>query len=530
MYSMLIVDDERFERDGVKFLIDKYGLGLEIVEAASGEEALQYIKEHPIDILLTDIRMREMDGLQLAEQVRAVQPGVKIIFLSAYGEFEYAQKAINLQAIQYILKPVDVTNFLDVLTKAIRMLQEEEKAQQSLLQDNQKSIQWEKHRIVADLLGSGGYAGALTAGDPRHSLPPWNQVLPSGNLAGERHYRMMILDTRQRFFDSADPEFEQRLTDWLPYPSSIINMNEYQSLILLEVPAEEPAERFGTLGHETMDWFKARSQQEMSVIVSETFEDAESMRSAYRKVEAVLESRFFYEEGGVRFAEPLDEQQGAVQSPYIEQTLEEINGLLARHEFGLVRMRFEALFDHLKNSNRFSVIYVKYICSEIVRSILKSTNTKDQELFKNSLETIYKTAVLKDLRDVMLAIFEQFGARLAPVSSPPPSESVHKVVADVIQIIEREYRSDLSVELIAERVYLTPSYLSHLFAKHTGLSLIKYLTIHRLAKAKELLQETNRKIIDISHDVGYSNFPYFCTLFKNYYGKTPTQIREGNLP
>ncbi|SFA75094.1 two-component system, response regulator YesN [Cohnella sp. OV330] len=528
MYSILIVDDERFERDGVKFLIDKYGLALEIAEAASGEEALQYIAEHPIDILLTDIRMREMDGLQLAEQVRSLRPSAKIIFLSAYGEFEYAQKAIHLQAIQYILKPVDVTDFLDVLMKAMQMLQEEERAQQSLRQESQKSIQWEKHRILADLLRSGGDAGALTDGDPRHALLPWHQVLPNGDLSGERRYRMMMLDTRQRFFDSADPEFERSLTEWLPYPSSIINMNEYQSLILLEVEADEPAERFGELGREIMAWFKAQSRQEISVIVSEAFGDAEGMRDEYRKVEAILESKFFYEEGGVRLTATLAEQPVDTQS--IEQTLEEINELIERGEFGLVRTRFEALFDHLKNSDRFSVIYVKYICSEIVRSILKSTKTKDLDFFKQSLETIYKTAVLKDLRGVMTAIFEAYGAQLTPASPSQPPESVHKVVADVIQIIEREYRSELSVELIAERVYLTPSYLSHLFAKQTGLSLIKYLTMHRLAKAKALLQETNRKIIDISHDVGYSNFPYFCTLFKNYYGKTPTQIREGNLP
>ncbi|CAI6084055.1 response regulator transcription factor [Cohnella sp. JJ-181] len=536
MYSILIVDDERFERDGVKFLIDKYGLALEVAEAASGEEALQYISEHPVDILLTDIRMREMDGLQLAEQVRGLRPSVKIIFLSAYGEFEYAQKAIHLQAIQYILKPVDVTNFLDVLMKAMQMLEEEERTQQSLRQESRKSIQWEKHRILADLLSSGGDAEAVAAGDPRQALLPWNQVLPNGNPSGERRYRMLMLDTRQRFFDSADPEFEQSLTEWLPYPSSIINMNEYQSLILLEVEAEaeepaEPEERFVQLGRDIMAWFKARSQpsqQEISVIVSETFRDAAGMRDEYRRVEAILESKFFYEEGGVRLTATLAEQPGDTQN--IEQTLEEMNGLIERGEFGLVRTRFETLFDHLRNSDQFSVIYVKYICSEIVRAILRSAKAKDPDFFKRSLETIYKTAVLKDLRGVMIAIFEAYGAQLAPASPTPPPESVHKVVADVIQIIEREYRSELSVELIAERVYLTPSYLSHLFVKQTGLSLIKYLTMHRLAKAKALLQETNRKIIDISHDVGYANFPYFCTLFKNYYGKTPTQIREGNLP
>ncbi|GGD90455.1 response regulator transcription factor [Paenibacillus nasutitermitis] len=530
MYSILIVDDEGFERDGVKFLIAKYGLELEVAEAESGENALEYMKEHAVDILLTDIRMREMDGLQLAEQVRILQPAVKIIFLSAFGEFEYAQKAINLQAIQYILKPVDVTDFLEVLTKAIQICKEEKKdlEQQSQIQEiYDKNIQWEKHRILAHLLNSDAESRMEIA--PPHSLLQLNQLLPNTNISGKWYYRMMMLDLRTRFFDSTVPHFEKSLADQIQYPSSIINLNEYQSLVLLEVHEGEALELFNRLGKHIMQWFKAQYQQDISVIFSDMFKDVESMRSEYRKIEAILESKFFFEEGNIRFTYTTQVEEHST-SQYIDQAIEDITSFIGRKEFGVVRRRFEGLFDHLKNSNRFSVIYVKYICSEIVRSILKSTKTKDLDFFKNSLETIYKTAVLKDLREVMITIFEEYGAQMEPASASHPSESIHKVVLDVIRIMEREYQSDLSVELIAERVYLTPSYLSHLFAKHTGISMIKYLTIHRLAKAKQLLQETNRKIIDISSDVGYSNFPYFCTLFKNYYGQTPTQIREGNLP
>src|SRR5690349_11041027 len=108
VFKMLIVDDEAFERDGVKFLIEKYGLELVIFEADSGESALEFMKHHPIDILFSDIRMKGMDGLQLAAHVRELNIPAKVIFMSAYGEFEYAQKAIDVNAIRYILKPVQV--------------------------------------------------------------------------------------------------------------------------------------------------------------------------------------------------------------------------------------------------------------------------------------------------------------------------------------------------------------------------------------------------------------------------------------
>ncbi|MCY9693582.1 response regulator [Paenibacillus alginolyticus] len=132
MLKMLVVDDDKFERDGVKFLIEKYSLDLEISEADSGESALAYIESNDIDILFSDIRMKGMDGLQLAAKVRELDKPVKVIFMSAYGEFEYAQRAIDLNAIRYILKPVQVSEFIKVVSQVIQLCEQElkSKAQQ----------------------------------------------------------------------------------------------------------------------------------------------------------------------------------------------------------------------------------------------------------------------------------------------------------------------------------------------------------------------------------------------------------------
>ncbi len=107
------------------------------------------------------------------------------------------------------------------------------------------------------------------------------------------------------------------------------------------------------------------------------------------------------------------------------------------------------------------------------------------------------------------------------------ANSGERIIGEVLAIIHREYMTELSVEGIAERVYLSPSYLSYLFRKHTNNTIVRYLTDLRMRKARESLMESNMKIADVAAAVGYHDVPYFCTLFKNKYGVTPSQFRNG---
>ena len=119
VHDILIVDDEFAERDGLRFLIESAGLPLRIHEAPNGEVALEYLKMNPVDILLTDIRMPFMDGLALSEAARALHPALIVLFYTAYGEFDYAMRAIKIHAFGYILKPVNRDNMIGELKKAV---------------------------------------------------------------------------------------------------------------------------------------------------------------------------------------------------------------------------------------------------------------------------------------------------------------------------------------------------------------------------------------------------------------------------
>ncbi|WP_068775038.1 response regulator [Paenibacillus sp. FJAT-26967] len=115
MLRMLVADDDQNERDGIRYLIEKHRLPMDIAEARNGKQALAMLQEMQFDVLLTDIRMPFMDGLQLAQEARDLKPELRIIILSGHGEFEYARRAITLQVKHYLLKPIEPDEFLDVM-------------------------------------------------------------------------------------------------------------------------------------------------------------------------------------------------------------------------------------------------------------------------------------------------------------------------------------------------------------------------------------------------------------------------------
>lgn len=204
----------------------------------------------------------------------------------------------------------------------------------------------------------------------------------------------------------------------------------------------------------------------------------------------------------------------------VHNAMEEIKQYIQLSRWSIVRLRFEQLFDTVQNCKQLSVVYIKYVCMEIVGSIFDETSSKEPGLFKKELEKINNAARLHDLRRVMQVILDEH----IP-SGEGYRDGMPKAIEEVVRMIHTRYQTDLSLEWLAKQVYLSPSYLSYLFKKEKGISINKFITMYRMEKAKELLLTTNRKIIDISQDVGYSNFPYFSSLFKSHYGVSPSQYR-----
>ncbi|HHY22698.1 MAG TPA: response regulator, partial [Clostridiaceae bacterium] len=203
MYRILIVDDEKIERNGIRLLINKYNLDLSVGEAENGETALEYISNNRVDILFTDIKMPFMDGLELARRAKLINPSLKIIIFSAYDEFEFAREAITLDVFYYILKPINVNEFLKTMSQVIEACKEEEKRKEKevmLLNAYQKEKIREKEMILLDILRGNIDYKKFDYGKfedkTKDNISDIDFDLKFKNI------RLILLDFRSRFFDS----------------------------------------------------------------------------------------------------------------------------------------------------------------------------------------------------------------------------------------------------------------------------------------------------------------------------------------
>ncbi|MDF2961637.1 MAG: hypothetical protein K0S39_3372 [Paenibacillus sp.] len=501
MYKALIVDDEKIEREGVKFLIEKLGLTIQAYEAENGVKALEFLQIHEIDILFTDIRMPFMDGLALAVKAKAVYPKLKVIIVSAFGDFEYAKQAIQIQVVHYLLKPVEVSEFLEVVTEVVRLCDEDR-------DQRARSDRFVQEQMLLDLLQGTKSADSLGSAVNNYG---W---LKEGTV-----FRLILLDMRRRFFDTVGEEFQSQLTSKLPWDCFYLNLNEYQSVLFVRLEGNWDQLQLEPYGLKLQECLITNYEADSVIVFSRLLSDPWTIPAEFQEMEKILECKFFLPASAVLYTEvthaPLQEEP-----VYLDNMLEELSRYISCGESHLIRNGIERLFAELQTSSPASTIYVKYICTEIAKKYVQSFKRENNVSFQRFAEQIYKTQSLLQLKDLMIRMVEE-RAQQAAVPS-------RKVIGEVLKLIHRDYRQDIGLESLAEKACLSPSYLSHLFKKETGASLVKYITCYRLEKAGELLRTTHMKIADISNEVGYTSFAYFCSIFKNYYGKTPAKYREGD--
>ncbi|MFD0712625.1 response regulator [Paenibacillus sp. GCM10027626] len=510
MYSLLIVDNERIDREGIKLLIQKFNLPLAVTEAESGKQALAFLQNGEFDILLSDIKMPFMDGLELAQQARELKPHLKIIIFSAYGEFDYAKQAIHIGVAHYILKPIRMEEFLKVMDKVLAQCKAEEEARihnEMLLQGYKKGLQYEKEKVLLDLL-QGNEADS-------------SQIKELDLHIVNKTIMLILFDFKERFFDTRGTEFELQVPAWFSSFAGLeyVNLNEYQSIVFVWLGESADLTALEQLGdrlkHEVTDTFMTI----VCIVLSNPVNSREEIHTEYMNMEKKTENKFFYDRSVVLFsAGPDKAAQNHVAEA--ESYLAQIHRHIELREYGHADQAIERFFAMLQTDRKLPVTYIKFICTAIMQKLFKSTE-RHHELIPDMAENIYGAATLLEVKSILMQIVQQYGENAVQAA-----KSGGKLITEVLDVIHREYSNDISLEYVADQVYLSPSYLSHLFKKETGQSFMKYVTSYRFEKSLELLLNTNMKISDISREVGYNSHSYFCSIFKNYYGLSPAQYRE----
>lgn len=507
MIKILVVDDEKIERNGIRFLLKQVGIDAEISEATNGVKALEILEEKKMDLLLTDIKMPFMDGMTLIQNVVEKYKEMKIIIFSGYGEFEYAKRAMMYNVNNYILKPVDPKEFESTMKKVLKEI-EDERLDREL---QEESIQFVREHLLLSV---------INGVKPEELLNQSEKLISLDFL--EQYRCMMLIEFDREFFGRKGLEFKEEIVKNSDAAFQYLNLNQQQGILLLgegqQIERREIAARL-------LQDIECLYGEQCYIAVSEYAEKPLDLSVCYEKLEALMENKFYQPDSRI-FLDNEDNSDLAEPTIEDDMLVKQLRQDIKVKDMVGLREHFDLFCEKYRGKKVFSQMYVKFVFSNLMKDIYDILPGNKREEFNAAVDRVYRA---NDFSEVMNILQE--GIELLEAAFSVNSQTMHREIETVKQYIYANYDKELSVDMLAEQVFMAPSYLSHIFKKETGQNLSKFIKSLRMEKAKEMLLESHNKIVTISYAVGYPNVSYFCQSFREYFGVSPQKFRnqgEGN--
>lgn len=504
MITILIVDDEKLERNGIKFLLKREAGEYQILEASNGREALSILKTHSVDILLSDIKMPYMNGLELSEKVRGQYPELPIVIFSGYNDFSYAREALRYGVSDYVLKPVDPAEFHKTLDKVTAYLAERQdsEAKQSRREDYLK-----KYFLLNYL-----YSGKEEELDSAVSLAE----LDKEGL--NRYSRMILAGSTSNFFEIEEGTFREDLKEKIQRDFYYLNLNSSESLFFFK----EKSCDYHRLAIKLHGFFQQRYDVDCYFVVSSELEGYRQMPEMLPGMEQLLEEQFYEPEVHV-FSVDERSESGEISQIEDAKVLQNIVEDIRHKDIVHLWQNFRRIERKYKTDKQFSEMYIKFVFSSVLKELYEAMLSSGEKRLSREVDRLYRCKTIQEVMSVTEKAIREFEKY-----QNDQNHGFRDEVARVKSYIYHHYDEELSAEVLAEKVCLSAGYLSHIFKQETGVNLNRFIRDCRMKKAKELLETTNLKIVQIARQVGFSNNSYFCRSFREYFGDTPESCRKGS--
>ncbi|QJD85712.1 response regulator transcription factor [Cohnella herbarum] len=511
MYKYIVVDDEVLIRRGMLKKIRAADFGDRLAyagEADNGEDALELIRSVNPDIIITDMRMPEMDGKLLLQTLQKDYPDKKVIVVSGYSDFEYMKEAISAKAVGYLLKPFSRDEIRDTLTKAISILDAEQSALQQLAhQEN------EKQEISYDVdLQS---LGNLILGLHHKEKAPVLRSSKLREVAGAKHYLLMTIYSTDILNSSSLSAGDHYV--YIPHAQ-----NDHMSFYLFYMSGESEgileyaksvAERIA--GNASNNPKFGISGPKTSLIqLSEAYEETVEALNGGRIGEDNSAISVFCGTKSVTPAlswERMDELLFFIESGNSAKATE-WTGKLFDHFYGLP----ESTLGEVKSTCR---LLIQEVRSLLHRNFHIDGNASPSSSFESALSGIFDIEAIKAHLLTVLP-------NIAEMMNEQNVYSSEHVVDNIRSYIRNNYNKVLTLEKISSLFFINPSYCSYLFKEKTGVNFSDYVNQVRIDNAKAYLENTDDKVYKIAKTLGFDNSKYFFRVFKKLTGQTPEEYRQ----
>lgn len=529
MYGMVVVDDKEDIVRGIEKMGNWAELQIEITGTASnGKEALDIIRETKPKLLITDIRMPIMDGLELIKEAKQLDSSIKIILLSGYDDFNYAQEALKLGAQEYLLKPAKIESIREAVIRAKRQLITEEEK----ILENIKL----KHKLKESLpLLISEYFSYLV-NFPGKTIKNMKEKLDYlGIDLNTEKFRVIIVS-----LDDFEIVFSQNsFRDYDLLVFAIINIIEEtvadfcknvvfksgkaEITIILNTDEDDLCKVFN-IAEACKERIAQYLELSVSIGIGRHYNLPEDIHLSYREAQKAVENRFIIGKNkiiniddvdigkDIKFKYPYELSDELVQ--YIGvgaiQRVDEIFELF-------IAEIFATNYTSVKLIKRYLVQFIFVISKELIEDGIRINEVIGDELeFISSMEA-YETLdeVKHELKGAIIKITEYI-YNLKKINE---TNSINVIN----EYIQKNYTRDISLNDLSKIVYISPSYISTLIKQNFGESFIERITRLRVELAKLLLLSSEDKVYEVAEKVGYSDRRYFSDIFKKYTGLTPKE-------
>ena len=502
---ILIVEDEVRIRTGIAKLISAHTVHTVVGEGKNGQEGLEMILRFHPDLVISDIRMPLMDGLTMVKEAREKGADCHFVILSGYSEFEYAQKAIRYGVEDYLLKPLapeDVSGLLDKIEKEV---EEEEKEAAQTTEGVLRDIFQGRKENISEKYGHLEVSGAFQ---------PDQVIFVASGYVG---------DVDSKYCINLEKTFQKMQSDHPEWKITSVYLENTREMIVLfqsDISFEEMEKKLNRRVYLNL------CREDMPVWTFGKADSIEELRDCTDKL------RTYYLHGLVLGYRTIltDERVRSIKNTeflYPRQLQNDLQNAVCSGSSEQIRNAADAFLAHINNMT-CEPVYIQKSYKKILsflENVCHETNPEAYRLLqKHDLErTVLDGFTLHEMEQC----FEK-AIQIIMDSKNKKEDIRNYTIKKAITFIREHYMENISLDQLAERLEITPEYLSTLFNKEVGINFSIFLKRFRISQAKRLLKGTDKKIYEIASEVGYSDPKYFNRVFKEEIGISPGDYRQGN--
>lgn len=528
MFSILIVDDDKIIRMGLKKIIESNMEGFEVIgEAPNGVKALEVIKELSPDIIITDIKMPVMNGIELINNINKLSLKIRSIVLSGFDDYKYIRETFKNGAVDYILKPISNDTLFELLTK-IKIDIENERLEEE--RDNQYKSQIKqvnlmlKQEILSKLLKKGF-----------HKDECFKEEIKKLDIRENDHFYLGLVDEDKYFGWEEEGKYEgnnldslkncvyNELSCYSEIDTIICEIDD--KLVVLVISHKDKCDNKPEKTMDLLERIKGKLGKDIdktiSIGMSQCFYALEDINKAYNQVKLAIDNRFYCGGNSIYIYKNENGYANEIDSNNLETLINSlINGIeLCSKE--KVAMYAEKILNFVYKE-RLKPIRFRTLLSDIILRIANSN--KDFKSLVISKEKGFDFYISK--LDTYLQVKRYFISELqhyVDEISKMRCERGMKIIEKAKEFINKNYRKEITLKDVADYVYLNPNYFSELFKNEVGKNFIEYLIETRINASKELLKSGSLKVYEIAEAVGYKEAVSFSRAFKKVVGVSPKE-------